>query len=369
MSEAAAEKTLGEKIFPSEEVRDGRILRLELVSSWESQLLGIGRLTRPLTERLMRQTHAPDDMGLNVIFLQRHRVEVGLKLIQERSGAALHETHSIPPLVAACARACRAAGLDAEWDAFERSQAEFMDLMDQVDPLAASFRFPVGKNAQPLSRRKYVDLEELEAAGASFEVAVISLIDALAAHEPLPIEQKEAETAAQELAELVQSARGIIEFQRNAMGQLRGQVDRLSLRRGRRPPSRNEDAYAAAEAVEEVTEALGVRAAKLLERIVTDTGIEPPTLPPLPPLGRLPELTPTFDPAALKRQQDAQIKAFVDGFVERVRPLTRAVEAVRVRSEDWATPAARQLQLDVARFQSRLMNAKLHPDDRKAGKS
>ena len=225
------------------------------------------------------------------------------------------------------------------------------------------------KNAQPLSRRKYVDLEELEAAGASFEAAVISLIDALAAREPLPIEQKEAETAAQELAELVQSARGMIEFQRSAMGQLRGQVDRLSLSRGRRPPSRNEDTYAAAEAVEEVTEALGVRAAKLLERIVTDTGIEPPTLPPLPPLGRLPELTPTFDPAALKRQQDAQIKAFVDGFVERVRPLTHAVEAVRVRSEDWTTPAARPLQLDVARFQSRLMNAKLHPDDRKAGKS
>lgn len=87
--------SLEDLIFPSGDPRDGYILRLELVGSWESQFLGLGRLTAFLTPRLLAEAHAVDDMGLNVVFLQRHRVEIGLKLILERAQATPVGDHRI----------------------------------------------------------------------------------------------------------------------------------------------------------------------------------------------------------------------------------------------------------------------------------
>src|SRR5215210_7654998 len=162
-------RSLRDRIFPLGEPRDGRILRLDLVSSWESQLIGLGRLSALQTERLTRLTHAPDDMGLNLVFLQRHRVEVGLKLILERAGVPVLGTHSISALLAACGRACDEAGFASEWSAFETAQRGFIELMSEVDPDSATFRFPVDKQGRPWSRADLIDLEELEAAAKNLQ--------------------------------------------------------------------------------------------------------------------------------------------------------------------------------------------------------
>ena len=58
------EMGLREQIFPPGPPADGNIVRTELVGTWESQLLGIGRLTRFLTDRLLSESFGVDDMAL-----------------------------------------------------------------------------------------------------------------------------------------------------------------------------------------------------------------------------------------------------------------------------------------------------------------
>lgn len=159
------------RIFPPAPPRDGNLLRLGLVGSWESHLVGLGRLTAFLTPRLLKQSHAVDDMGLYVVFLQRHRVEVGLKLVLERARAPIPNTHAIEALVNACDTACAAVGYGSEFRAFAASQQEYIGLIDEVDPGAATFRYPVDAKAQPWARQELVDLQALEEAGKEFQDA------------------------------------------------------------------------------------------------------------------------------------------------------------------------------------------------------
>ncbi|MGZ6574589.1 MAG: hypothetical protein ACXVHB_19600 [Solirubrobacteraceae bacterium] len=57
-------------------------------------------------------------------------------------------------------------------------------------------------------------------------------------------------------------------------------------------------------------------------------------------------LNPFSPPDTIKATQDAQLNWFVDHFVQEMRPLTRAVNAVYGRSKTWSTPAARQIHLE-----------------------
>lgn len=57
--------------FPLRDPRDGDVLLLDFVKTWESQFLGIGRNARVLTLNTLRRDHAADDLGLNLVFLRR----------------------------------------------------------------------------------------------------------------------------------------------------------------------------------------------------------------------------------------------------------------------------------------------------------
>lgn len=175
--------TLRDDIFPSGPPRDGRLIRAQLVETWESQLLGLGRLTALLTERLEKESFAADDMALYVVFLQRHRVEVGLKLILERAGVSIPATHKLEPLFQACKGAVEDAGFASEWQRFASAQANYVQLVGQIDPGAATFRYPVDTARQPWGRDEYVDLAAFESAGAGFQASLLALIEDLASLE------------------------------------------------------------------------------------------------------------------------------------------------------------------------------------------
>lgn len=346
--------SLAERIFPSGEPRDGRILRMDLVGSWESQLIGVGRLTAFISPRLLTASHAADDMGLYVVFLQRHRVEIGLKLVLERTATPIMSTHAIDSLRTACEVACQSVGHTESWRDFIRSQREYIDLIHAIDPGAAAFRYPVDKDSQEWNRRELVDLEQLELAGTAFEDDVLALVRRLASLEPVPVAD-EAEETALELRDLALACRSMIRTQEHAMASLRRERDRLS--RGRVARARRDDSadvYAAAASVVDVTAALATRAEEMCTRIVETCGVQLPPAPAYVPLVETPRMTPTLDGAVMRAQQEAQMKWFVDGFVRCVRPLMRAVGAVEQRSVDWSTPVARQLHLDVTRFRTRL---------------
>jgi hypothetical protein len=147
--------TLRDDIFPTGTPRDGNIIRTKWVGTWESQLLGIGRTTAFLTDRMLVESFAVDDMALDVIFFQRHRVEVALKLILERAGAPITPTHDLDKLRDACEAATKNAGMDPEWRAFANKQDEYIQLVGGIDPGAATFRYPVSRcsySTEPTNR-------------------------------------------------------------------------------------------------------------------------------------------------------------------------------------------------------------------------
>jgi len=300
-------------------------------------------------------------MGVNVVFLQRHRVEVGLKLILERASADPVGKHSIVALWERSAEACAAAGALSGWEAFDRAQKEFAELLDRVDPGAATFRYPVDKKNQPWKRGQ-VDLVKLEEAGAAFQRDLLGLVRDLAAAEPLQISEDEAAGAAEERRALVDCCRKAMRTSREIAEQFRQQAEALA---SRMPDSRRRmrdlgrEGFPELEAVAEATEPLVTRTQDLLDRVLATYEIELAAMPPVEPIGPAPRPNLFDAPTRLKETQEAQIKWVVDNFVRDLRPLGDAVNSVCRRSESWQTPAARQIHLDATRFRSRLLRS--HP--------
>jgi hypothetical protein len=344
--------SLADRIFPRGPVpRDGRIVRTQWVGSWESQLVGVGRLTAFLSSRLPVESHAIDDMALNIVFLQRHRIEVGLKLILERADAEIPKTHSLRMLSACCAEACDAAGLGAEWAGLITPHDEFIDLMDDVDPVSDAFRYPVDAKSVPWNRHQFIDVAELEDAGIRLQESVMDVVEALVVREPLPVSEADAAAVARELHDLAAACRAVEAFQRESLEAFRAERRRL----GDRRPDRAEGVLLAGEAVAEHTLALAARAERMRDQIVARMAIDSPADPePLPPLPALPKTLFSSDERVMAERQQKQIKWVVDAMIPRFRWLSDAVRAVERRSASWSTPAARQVHLDTARFRSRL---------------
>lgn len=331
--------SLEDLIFPPGPPRDGHILRLDLVSTWESQLLGVSRATAFLTPRLLSQSHAVDDIGLYVVFLARHRVELGLKLILERSTTTILPTHRIAPLFAACETACSAAGYRSSWDRFASRQSEFVALMDAADEGSATFRYPVDPSMRPWPRKGHVDLVALEDAGSRFGSDVRTLITDLADLESLPVGEDEAQAAAHDLAAFIRASRNFTVANAEATRRIQKRSDDLlGVKRTR--DVRQADAYSAAAAVSELTEALRSRAEDMLARITAGFEIEVPPEEPTGPVREMPPLRIGPDLAQMAAQLEAQERWYVDEFVRVARPLNRAVDALYRRTKSWEGHAA-----------------------------
>lgn len=160
--------------------------------------------------------------------MQRHRVEVALKLILERAKAPIPGDHLLMRLFSQCEDACRAVGMDKAWDSFAGAQRPFAELIDEVDPGAATFRYPVDKKAQPWARRGYVDLEALETAGRAFHDDVDVLVAALATLEPPPVGAAKAPEVMEKLTELAAHCRRFMRWHDDVLGALRKQGQDLA---------------------------------------------------------------------------------------------------------------------------------------------
>lgn len=342
---------LRDDIFPSGQPRDGTIIRAQLVGTWESQLLGLGRLTAFLTERLEKESFAIDDMALYVVFLQRHRVEVGLKLVLERAGASIPSSHKLEPLLQSCKGAVEAVGFAPAWHSFAGAQTAYVRLVGQIDPGAATFRYPVDTAQQPWARVDYVDLDAFEKAGVEFQGALLGLVEDLASLEPLPIDTADAETVARELRELSRACRRMADVSDHMLNQVRNQGPLP----GRALMSAaGVGGLRASHAVSENARDIATRADRMRMRIENAHGV---TLEPEAPeasMPALPAITFAVDPRAVAAQATALMKAVADAMIEFLPPLSAAIEAVETRSACWSTPYARQLHDEVRRLQSRM---------------
>jgi hypothetical protein len=320
------------------------------VGTWESQLLGIGRLTQILSDRLLSESFAADDMGLYVIFLQRHRVEVGLKLILERANATPPNTHKLVSLCAQVKAALTKARMAALWPPFDSAVSEYIRLVDQIDEGAATFRYPVDTKQQPWSRDDFVDLVEFERAGAAFQAEVLSLIESLAVLEPLPIEHQDAVTVATELRDFAHWCRRMIAVTDNTFDQMKTNFGALG---GQGQMEASDPRMRGPIEVRQNAEDVAARADRIRARIEAAFSVALPPLPAARPLPKIPTMRFSIVPADLNTQMTALMEAVAEGMIDWLQPLHQAVEAIKARTADWSTPYARQLRDEVARLQSR----------------
>src|ERR1700677_3168676 len=349
--------TLSDDIFPNSSPRDGLIARTEYVGSWESQFRGLGRHTAFLSKYLLKLSAAVDDIAVDVVFLQRHRVEVGLKLVLERSSATIPPTHDIASLAKRCKQALDALDRSDLTTRLSAESTEFIELMHQSDPGSFAYRYPGDTAHRPARRHRYVDLAALETAGAQIQAAIIKTVEALTATEPVPITDAEVDPTVEETEALLRAIRSSNAFWTQTYREIVRNRDQLAALTGRRvEDSQAPDQKAAADAYMELFKALEPPLLLLLRRLesrggqpLADSQVKPDPWTPLP------QMT-IGTPQARDAQLKTLIRAFVDGLVPRMLELKRTLILLRNRTESWQSAADRQLNADLARFASRLMS-------------
>lgn len=347
---------LADDVFPKGSPRDGLIARTEYVGSWESQFRGLGRHTAFLSKYLLSFSAAVDDIALDVVFLQRHRVEVGLKLMLERASGTIPPSHDIADLAGQCKIALGALGRSDLATQFSSESDEFVHLMHESDPGSFAYRYPFDTKNRPASRHQYVDLKELETAGAKFQESTLQAVNALTEAEPVPVTDAEVEPTAQETEALLRAIRSSNTFSTQTYSEIVTNRDKLAALTGRRIDSEQTPApKAAADEYMELLAALEPQLLLLLRRV--EPRRESPTVPSAiepNPVDPLPRLT-IGTPQAVNAQLNVLMKVYVDGLATRLLELKRTLLLLRNRTDMWQCPADRQLHADLGRFASRLM--------------
>jgi hypothetical protein len=310
-------------------------------------------MTAFVTDYLLRFSAALDDVGLNVVYLQRHHLELGLKLTLERAGSAeeaIAAGHDLDWLLRACDAAIGSGKHAAAWQTFVESNGPLIRLMDEVDPQSFVFRYPVDKSRQQVARPPLIDLRELERATSSFHRSVESLVDLFARDEGLDIPDEEQEIAATEIEaaiKAIKSSRATVKAMDDAVKGLHGQI-RILPDRG--PDAKGAEAIAGREEQLAVADALVPPLTRALEMIRGSDRLDPiePNPPPEPPAG------PLRNPLEIKQRLDEYIPWVAKLVGESTGELGRALRAVHKRTETWPGLASRQLHRDTGRFLTRI---------------
>lgn len=343
--------SLRESIFPEDPSNPNVLVQTSFVGSWESQFVGLGRLTAFLASQLPQFSAADDDLGLGVVFLHRHRVEVGLKLLLERACVEIDRTHDLDALAESCRAAFVPGPSSSEWAAFWAEQEEYVSLLDSIDPSGFAYRYPVDTKSRPVVRPKFIDLEELEQAGRKFAAAVMGLVDIVARRVPLEVDAADIEATAQEIAAGV---RGIRSMQAVTAAQ-RTLMTRHGVSLGI-PGSEPTPEIAAARSKADthfgVLQALEQPLFRLLDQLGdqrkddTPLNLDPAPLPAEP-------VTKPGLPLEMRESILRLEKWTVDTTVGRLRELKEALRALERRTASWTSVAGRQLHNDIERFLSR----------------
>lgn len=343
---------LAERIFPTPPPRDGNIVRTGFVGGWEAQLRGTGRMTAFTTDHLLRFSAALDDVGLALVFMQRHRLELGLKLLLERADAtekAIKAGHDLAKLDSACGEALGGGPRADEWRRFGEKHGSLIALIDEVDRGSDVFRYPVGRDRRPLRRPALIDLAELERGTAAFHDSVLELVDLLARDEGLEIPSAENHLAIVELQAAIRAiltSRVLIETMDRAMSGLSGE---LPFGPRQRPDPKTAEILSSREEHFAIADALLVPLRRSLELIGGGQAeeIEPAALP-SPPRGSV------GHPLAVKERLEEHMDWVAQISGGTVGELGRALSAVYHRSEHWPGIASRQLHEDLGGFLTRI---------------
>lgn len=167
---------LRDQLFPTGEAnRHDGLLQTEWSEGWPDEFMGLGALTHWMTPRLRELHGEMDYAGAAVVFLQRHRLELGLKALADHAGATVKMVHDLNVLWDGAEAALKPSYPD-EWNAFADDHREFVKLVAEIDPDSYHYRYGVDKANAPNPRPRFIDLSVFEHCGAAFEGGVEDLL-------------------------------------------------------------------------------------------------------------------------------------------------------------------------------------------------
>lgn len=352
-----------ERIFPTWPPGQNRLARTGFVGGWAAQFFGIGRAVAKVLDGLFRSGGAIDDAALTVVYLQRQRLEVGLKLLLERSGtrpSAFTRTHDLKELRALCQTALEAKGMGGAWRSFLAEGGALIDVLAEADPGGALFRYPLTSRAESIARPPLVDLEELQAEALRFEAGSLALIDELARLEGLPIDSSELEASASELGAAIDAIEAIDATLAKSEQKLASFGARFGLLTPERSAPEVNAQLAQAEALA-MAAALKHQLQLYLELAAAGLDSSPAGFRIQQAITSEPAHTPGATSLIAPKERKraiAELDRLIDQTGEELgrafRDLGTTLQTVYERSEDWPGVACRQLHLDLGRFLSRL---------------
>jgi hypothetical protein len=340
--------TLSDRIFPSNSPHPGTLMQTQWIGTWESQFIGLGRLTAFLCDQLGRFSAADDDLGLGVVFLHRHRAEVGLKLLLERAEAPVLKLkgHQLDRLRSRCKDVLVASGLSSEWARLCADQDEYLTLLENMDQSGAVYRYPADTQGTPFVREDFIDLAELEKAGARFEAAVMLVVDVLARRAHLHLAPDQIEPTVHELAAVVRAIRSWLQF-----------TEATSTLVARMAPMLGMPSAGHSSETDEAQSKLRVHA-NLLTRLQPSLLRVLDQLQPLRPTNASSlDLQPSPLPAEPRIAPAALLviaRWMATETARHVREIKLTFIALHKRSQPWTDPAGRQIHSDIGRLLSRL---------------
>lgn len=162
-----------DEIFPNE--RKLAYVQTTWAKGWEYGVMGFGYAARMLTEQREVMHANVDQIGLAIVYVQRHRVELVIKQALVDLGEGPVDVakvgHNLQKLWRRLGTVV--SSIDAEhWRYLSNEYGEFLSAMHEADEGSFSYRYPIDKTGEASKRADFIDLEALERHANSFEHGV-----------------------------------------------------------------------------------------------------------------------------------------------------------------------------------------------------
>lgn len=182
--------SLERELFPDPKASNApNWIQTEWAEGWAAQFMGIGYLTGLVNRHFHELGALQDQAGLAAVFLQRHRLEVGIKTVFAALEDERTDNHNLTTLWAECKKLV---GQSTDFvphgftgqevvDTHLKPHDELIRLMSKADPGSFTFRYPVDKGGKKVDRPKFIDYAALERVCEEFEGSVIAIVETLEA--------------------------------------------------------------------------------------------------------------------------------------------------------------------------------------------
>lgn len=169
-------------MFPDE--RSTEYVQTEWCEDWEDIAAGFGYAAEHVTRHRRDFHQSIDQAGTAVFFLQRHRVELLLKALLDAADMPPEEVagigHSLTKLWEACgAKLGENRYWKREWERFAEEHHELIMALHKADESSFSFRYPIDRKGQRVSRPPFINLDVLNRHVEEFDFAVQDFTDEL----------------------------------------------------------------------------------------------------------------------------------------------------------------------------------------------